>query len=215
MEASNDKIFLKGKFKVDSHKNLYRLKQDEYVLVIKLKKDAYSILEDGSCHYLFDTFGNCFLIEEESVSFCFGILSNPLFCCIKSNLIYILDKYSRVFIYSKNELKNIKFLIERVHGMKEIKTLKHQGVDGLGIISNCAFMYETDGKPNEITYEKTNTERQNSLKYENECSFKICDIEFQTIQTLEYDAITKRDENEIHYLKDNKEYSLEFNSELS
>ena len=130
-------------FKIDSEKNLFIKTGNDFVLVQKLKKDIYKMVQFENSTFFIDTFGDCFIMKTVPV-FLFGILSTPTYFNVLNNRIYSIDKYSRVWIHDiEGEILNISFLKEN------IKTV---------IIKNDYCSITTDGQASVVDYSNVQSE---------------------------------------------------------
>lgn len=180
---TNGSIFL-DKFLVDSEKNLFRMENNEKVLIQKLKKNIFKMAEFEGNYFIIDTFGDCFKLDSHSsqcvLTFLFGILSTPSYFNVLNNRIYIMDKYSRVWVHDLDgEIINIAFINENVLDVH----INHNYC--------CAV---TDGREIKIEYR---TDSDKTVDSKNKV--KIFDRSFDLLRSVIVDKLVSIESDKISY----------------
>lgn len=194
-----EKLFLDGFIKTDNKKNLYIKTNNQYKLITVLKKSIYSAVIYENLVFLMDSFGDCFLVVNNSFTFLFGILSPPQHFSVCNGRVYALDKYCRMWIHDlEGEILNIAFLKENILGV-------------LTGIKNC--LYITDGKKAVLNY--TNYEpnfkvseiekkKPEIIKDEKKYKIYIVSRSFDLLEEINCDKIVESSSKEIQFIANGK-----------
>lgn len=178
-DSTSNKQFESDKFLIDSQKCLYKKVDGELKLLQKLSKKVFEVnFYDGKLYFI-DTFGDCFVIENDEPVFLFGILSYPAHFSVLNHRIYAIDKHSRVWVTDLDgEILNIAFVdseIMKIH------------------LSENYCSISTNGLKKKIAYGKTEeidrTERV----------LLVFDRSFDLLSKIDIEKVVEFGENHISY----------------
>lgn len=195
-----EESFLNGRYVLDAKKQLYKVSEDNKILIKQLKKSIYDIKEYNK-DYLIDKFGDCYCIQDDK--FLFGILGSPLLFNVANDQILCLDVYRRLWICDLNgKILNIIF----TNGAGAVLSVKDR------ILIFESDKLESKGDLAERTAGYHHEMMNNFLK--NKSIRKTCVVYENLTETFRFDLdeFVEIGNDEIKYTVDNEPTKYTFNS---